>query len=230
MARAAFCFKNNESRVRREIRVEFKILPLPDKALAVLADRSTVRVCLLQKRLKELVGNLSLGDNLLCWGDIPNGGVDIQRMTIDGLPTKSHLTVWVCHEVCLDNLAINGLRKFTVYLNNKFALILDRKWELKNLRDFFKNAVELLFEVTIIVNYAKVRMMCPSIKHFLIEHTSNAKSLFVRLLIALCVGGSGVVFLCSIGSGDEMQDSIVAGGDGGGGATNFLKELLPHLW
>ena len=49
-------------------------------------------------------------------------------MTIDGLPTQSHLTVRVGDEVCLNNLAIYGLWKFSVYLHNILALLLDREW------------------------------------------------------------------------------------------------------
>ena len=91
------------------------------------------------------------------------------------------------------------------------------------MRDLFKYSVEFLLEIIIVIDYAKVWMVCPGIEHFLIEHTSNAEALFVRLLIALSVSSSGVVFLCTIGSRDEMEHSIVAGRELRCGGSYYLK-------
>ena len=72
-------------------------------------------------------------------------------------------------------------------------------------------------------------MSGPGSVHLLVKVTGQSQSLFIGLLVAVGIGGYGIVLLGTIGSRHKVQDGIVALAQLVGGSTALSGDVLPHL-
>ena len=231
VTRNTFGFENDQSVELACVGIELKELTFVNKAAATFTDRAAVRIGLLQERLVEGVGYLSLGYQLFGRRDAFAGGVDVDHVAVGGASAQTNFRSRFGHQIGLYDLALCAGREFARKLDNVLAFFLDGLRQTQYGRNLMNHAVHLLLEVFTVIYYAQVRVTRPGLDHLAVQFAGNGQSGLVGLLVALGVVGCGVELFGTVGSTYQMQDGVVArtGAQFFGRSPAGLGQFVPHL-
>ena len=197
----------------------------------MLADGSTVRVCLLQHILVEIGADLSLGLNLFVVGYALLGGVNIYVLaTFESAATETDLAAWFSRKIGLNDIAVDGIRNFAGQFHDILSFLLDRLRNTQHIADFLEHTVQLVVEVLVVVDYSQMWVSLPGGNDFLVQFPGYLQSLFIRLFYALGIVGCGVELFSAICGRNQMQYRIVAFTQLGVGISLLGDDAVPEVF
>ena len=197
----------------------------------MLADGSTVRVCLLQHIFVEIGADLSLGLNLFVVGYALLGGVNIYVLaTFESAATETDLAAWFSRKIGLDDIAVDGIRNFAGQFHDILSFLLDRLRNSQHIADLLEHTVQLVVEVLVVVDYSQMWMALPGRNDSLVQFPGYLQSLFVSLFHALGIVGCGVELFGAICGRNQMQYGIVAFTQLGVGVSLLGDDAVPEVF
>ena len=196
----ALGLKNDEAGERALIGVHLEVLSLPDEAVAMLLNGSTLWIGQSEHHLVEAQVNLPLSDELLAGRRLLLRRMHIDELAVEAALAKPHLAVGFALQIGLDDVALDAVvRQLAVDLNDILAFFLNGLGQTEHAADLLQHAAHLGVEVVVVVDDAQVGMALPCVNHLFVQRACNAESFLVHLLVALCVICRRIVLFCAVG-------------------------------
>ena len=190
----------------------------------------TIGIGLLQQRLVQGIRHLTLRFQHFRSRNALLGLVHIDNIPTPVATTQAHLAIGVSHEIGLCNLALYAFRQLARNLHDIGAVFLNRLWNLQHIGNLLQHTAQLGVKVVVVVDDAQMRMSLPGTVHLLVQVARQLQSFFVGLLIAVGIGGNGIILFCTISSRHQMQHGIIALAQLIAARTTLAGNVLPHLW